>query len=113
MLYNQRYFAVWESEKNREVFKIEIDMYKNDFAKEPGTTTWKMVPKWQGGIMLVEGGEGSAVPWGPHDEVKIDGDNPLVSFGKEPPEGYRVVTSDGRLLKMKSDELKEKLLKKE
>jgi hypothetical protein len=101
----------WDSEKGRQLLKTEIHAYKTDAAPEPGTTTWKLVPRLQGGVMLVEGGEGSAVPWTQPDEVDIDGENPLASFGKEPRGGYLVVMSDTTVKRLPAQELKAKLRK--
>ena len=102
----------WDSKGNLGWTRTEVTFFNTAGTKEQGTTTWKLIPKVQGGILLVEGGEGSAVPWTQPDEVKLDGGNPLVSFGREPQGGFTVILLDGRVVTLTSEQLKEKLSKK-
>jgi hypothetical protein len=102
----------WDSETNKPLLEKGLTFYRTQHAADEKSTTWKLVPELQGGIMLVEGGRGSSVPWSQPDEVKIDAKNPLASFGEEPDGGYLVVLADGRVQRIDAKTLKERLLKK-
>ena len=103
----------WDSDANKPLLAKAPRWLRTAYSEGEYTTTWKMVPGAAGGILLVEGGPGSSVPWTQPDEVVIDPDMPLAAFGQEPEGGYRVVLADGSRAKLDAKALSAKLLGKE
>jgi|GEM_PF-6794670 len=103
----------WNSERNfQAASEVDLEVLKTPFRTKPGTTTWKYLPSSPGGVMLVEGGEGSAKFWTEPETMKIDPAHPLALFGKEPPDGYTVVSPELKIEQLTGEQLKERLLKK-
>jgi WD40 repeat protein len=100
----------WDSEQNKKVLDKMPVYFETPYAPEKGTTTWKLLPDRNGGVILVEGGPGSAVPWTKPDQVPFDPEKPLEQFGEEPPGGYRVIlTGSWDPVRLSAAELKAKL----
>jgi hypothetical protein len=96
----------WDSAHNRPLSDTVLSFLTTESSEGPTTTTWKMLEGMPGGIIFIDAGKGTAVPWAQPDNFKLDPADPLASLGEEPAEGYLVVYKDVRAVRLKGDALK-------
>ena len=95
----------WDSENNRKLHSAMPTLLKSEAAPEPHQTAWRMLPANPLQIVLIEVGQGAAVPWMQPDELKLDLANLKASLGEPSADGYVVVFKDGRVARMGAKDL--------
>ena len=101
--------AAWDSAANAELTANPIPVFTASGVEDLTLTRWKMVPHAAGGMLFIEAGAGTEVPWAKPDSFEIDPADPSAALGEEPEGGFIVVFDDGHIEKLTTAQIAAKV----